>query len=745
MAGFASKMREMFGVNGRTKKTQADNIGAALERLLFREGWAPMIARDGDALVVMLASRALPLTAMLGSHLRPAIQRAFQAGEFKRIEIRKLRPRGLGRPVDGGPVLQWLSANPDMAAELLYRFSGPPEAVVLAHGHLSRQLQLQRAPDLALFARKSLGPEAPEAPPHVVQATAQDWVVAEAEASRIVQIPSPLGGETAFWPHIKEGIACLVPVPAALGAALAQVSPTIAELVDAVAAGAMLDLLDPVHVWPTPGTPVSSQNHAAFLRCLGADPQRMARAMGDGLVTRRLGAIPLVDGADLRAPGGDADTLRRRGLMLLGGRAPSLVELLKWLEGAGRDPLGARWALPPVSQSTPPPRRAVAFINQCYYNFTYMARALRKRGWDAVSVSLIDPDTPMAKLFHEVDICLFDADPKVMSQKVRDFFEEAAGRFGIIHGYGRGAFAVFPQYYDTTAAYDRVPWDMLELKARGAMISYSHSGCLDMVSQSTFKAWSPNACPRCSWRDRPDICSDQGNLAWGWKINAVADLICIETEPTMDFKGTARAFRDPLTFALDPDLWRPDLAPPAELVRPREPGEVVIFHAVGNYRSRTLDGVNIKGTGAVIEAIDRMLSEGLPVRLDFVQDVPSKDMRFVQVQADIIVDQLNYGRYGAAAREGMMLGRPVVGRVNRAEPDGRDPSACILETPIVDADEDTIYEVLKTLVLDADLRRRIGEESRAHAIKWWSADALAERFEQVVDAVRDGRMPADLA
>ena len=35
------------------------------------------------------------------------------------------------------------------------------------------------------------------------------------------------------------------------------------------------------------------------------------------------------------------------------------------------------------------------------------------------------------------------------------------------------------------------------------------------------------------------------------------------------------------------------------------------------------------------------------MRLEFVTDVPSKDVRFIQVQADVIVDQLNTGRYGA--------------------------------------------------------------------------------------------------
>jgi glycosyltransferase involved in cell wall biosynthesis len=169
----------------------------------------------------------------------------------------------------------------------------------------------------------------------------------------------------------------------------------------------------------------------------------------------------------------------------------------------------------------------------------------------------------------------------------------------------------------------------------------------------------------------------------------------------------------------------------------------VVYCALGNQSTRSKDGRNVKGTGAVQAAIDQLRSEGIDTRLDFVHDVPSIDNRFIQVQADIIVDQLNYGRYGALAREGMMLGKPVVGRVNKDD-GGRPATQCILETPIVHADETSVVDVLRDLVLNASKRAEIGRASREHAIKWWSADRLAERFEQVYDHIRKhGRIPPE--
>ncbi|MGH6742036.1 MAG: glycosyltransferase, partial [Bradyrhizobium sp.] len=272
---------------------------------------------------------------------------------------------------------------------------------------------------------------------------------------------------------------------------------------------------------------------------------------------------------------------------------------------------------------------------------------------------------------------------------------------------------------------------------------YTPTGCLDGVTQSTFGAWSPTACARCVWHDRPEVCSDAKNQAWAKKRELLVDLISLDCGPAIDFNASPKAFRGPLTAALDPAFWHPDLEPPAHLRRPRtRDDEVIVYHGVGNHATRTRDGVNVKGTHAVVAAIDALRAEGIPIRLDFVHDVPSIDNRFVQVQADIIVDQLNHGRYGATAREGMMLGKPVVARINPWDGDGVPATQCILETPVVNADERTIKDVLRDLALDPAKRTAIGRASREHALKWCAASELAKRFERVYESVREtGRPP----
>ena len=91
-------------------------------------------------------------------------------------------------------------------------------------------------------------------------------------------------------------------------------------------------------------------------------------------------------------------------------------------------------------------------------------------------------------------------------------------------------------------------------------------------------------------------------------------------------------------------------------------------------------------------------------------------MRFYQAQADIVVEQLIYGSWGSTGVETMALGKPVVCYLR--------PSwkAMFLSSfpeyddlPIIEADTNTIYDELKKLVVDKDLRQQKGEASRRFA------------------------------
>ncbi len=393
-------------------------------------------------------------------------------------------------------------------------------------------------------------------------------------------------------------------------------------------------------------------------------------------------------------------------------------------------------------------KRSVLFLHHSYYHFYYLAKALRARGWDAISVSMHDPDGGGGLQYHGEDLSLFSTHQaryrytsSQIQYNIRAFFALAKRRFTLLHFAGDGHMSFFPENWGWDV---RTPWDIVEWKEAGGKLAYTVSGCNSGIAQSSITSWSRQpggdaVCDKCAWQHRPDICNDAQNLRWGEQVDRLCDLIFAEGLPALDYMHSPRAIREPTTMCLDPEVWSPDLRVPGRLRLPRAQGELLIFHAVGNFSSRTVNGRNIKGTHAVRDAVERLNRAGIRARLIFATDVRNTEVRFLQVQCDVIVDQLNFGRYGALAREGMMLGKPTICYINPNEPFGTETLSCLREVPLVSATEETVFEALKDLLLDVSKRESIGRASRAYAVKWHSADACAARYEEIYDALMSGK------
>ena len=289
---------------------------------------------------------------------------------------------------------------------------------------------------------------------------------------------------------------------------------------------------------------------------------------------------------------------------------------------------------------------------------------------------------------------------------------------------------------------DRLPWDFLELRRHRVLIGFMPSGCLDGGLQSSIRDLSDNVCGRCVWELRPDVCNDSKNGVWNRYLSPLCDWVGLEGDYATPERVGRNTVCGPVASALDPIRWSPDLAVPAGRRIERQPGEVLVYHGVANYGLRRAEGRDIKGSGAVFAAVERLQNEGLPVRLIFASDIPSTEVRYVQVQADIVLDQLNYGRYGATAREAMMLGKPTICRLTPRQADGVEPLRALIDAPIVTATEGTVHDVLRGLVIDPQARAELGRRSRDFAIAWHGRDACAARYEAVIDRLHRG-LPAD--
>jgi hypothetical protein len=414
------------------------------------------------------------------------------------------------------------------------------------------------------------------------------------------------------------------------------------------------------------------------------------------------------------------------------------VEADAWIDAP---PFDRPEDLPALHYPTPQKRSAL-FLHNNYYSFNMLAAGLRRRGWDALTVSLLAPDHPNRMFLHGEDLTLFDPDPAKKNRMVRSFLREASERFSVVHFYGQGTPSLFDVNFDGFEQPRRIPWDMMELRRHRMVVGYTPSGCLDGSSQTSIRAVSGNVCSRCVWELRPDVCSDPLNLSWARKLEAISDWVGLEGDWGTPERSGPRFVRNPIVTAMDRHLWSPDIVPPEDMRLERAPGEILVYHAVGNYEARRHGGRDIKGTGAVMGAIERLQAEGVPVRLVFATQTPSVRVKYLQVQADIVIDQLNYGRIGANSRECLMLGKPIISRMVADQAPPLPPLAQIEDSPILDASEATVYAVLRDLVARPQDWLALGAASRAFALKWHDSDVCAERFEKVIDRVRAG-LPAE--
>jgi glycosyltransferase involved in cell wall biosynthesis len=129
---------------------------------------------------------------------------------------------------------------------------------------------------------------------------------------------------------------------------------------------------------------------------------------------------------------------------------------------------------------------------------------------------------------------------------------------------------------------------------------------------------------------------------------------------------------------------------------------------------------HFKGTSYLLDAIDRLRNEGVAIELVRVQGVPNTEVMRVLAGADLVVEQLIGGFHGYTALEAMALGKPVVSYLR-----GPDMAVNATECPIINADPDTIYRVLRDCAADPSRLAELGRRGRAYVEKYYSYPAVA--------------------
>jgi len=146
-------------------------------------------------------------------------------------------------------------------------------------------------------------------------------------------------------------------------------------------------------------------------------------------------------------------------------------------------------------------------------------------------------------------------------------------------------------------------------------------------------------------------------------------------------------------------------------------GPVRILHAPTNRK--------VKGTEAIVAAVEELKTGGENVELVLVENIPYSQVKSLYESVDLLVDQVLVGWYGGLAVELMALGKPIVAYLREKDLDFL-PQAMREDIPVVNAEPARLKDALKRLIRDPALRQSLGERSRAYVERWHHPRMVAE-------------------
>lgn len=373
----------------------------------------------------------------------------------------------------------------------------------------------------------------------------------------------------------------------------------------------------------------------------------------------------------------------------------------------------------------PKRRKSLLFVNPDYHCSFFLRDEFRRLGWRADVLK--NSGYPETLLWE--DSCVEGPDNMIGRLK---YLLYLARNYKYFICYGDEAvFATFSTFPGAGLLNNILgSWELALLRTLGCKLIFFPNGCRQEVLRRDFGQFQEGrVCANCGWNE--SVCTDKINAKTFYLLNKYYSLV-IDNTPIK----SARIHKTPVKYkSLDLDVYKPDLDVPEHL-RIGSPGIIKVMHSFFD-ANRSDSGKNIKGSGFVIQAIKELQSEGYPVEQIWTNNTSLRQMRFIQSQADIIVDQLIYGWWGSTAIEAMALGKPTICFL---WPEWKkrflDSYPEYTELPIIEADVGTIYDVLKNLLDNPKLMEQKGIQSREFAVKHFDVKKNARDLAEMISSLK---------
>lgn len=154
----------------------------------------------------------------------------------------------------------------------------------------------------------------------------------------------------------------------------------------------------------------------------------------------------------------------------------------------------------------------------------------------------------------------------------------------------------------------------------------------------------------------------------------------------------------------------------------------IVAHAPSNKK--------LKGTEYILKAVEELKKEGLDFEFRLMENIPYSDVSKFYQDVDIMVVQLLAHGGGKQSYELLSCGKVVISRMQYDDylPHIKD------ECPIIDADINSIKEVLRETILNYDKRVELSNKGRDYVLKYHDVTVFCNRL---MDAINKPSMSYD--
>jgi glycosyltransferase involved in cell wall biosynthesis len=144
----------------------------------------------------------------------------------------------------------------------------------------------------------------------------------------------------------------------------------------------------------------------------------------------------------------------------------------------------------------------------------------------------------------------------------------------------------------------------------------------------------------------------------------------------------------------------------------------------------------IKGTDQILGALEQLKNEGFRFELRLLEKVSNQVVREHLTEADILVDEMVLHGPGILSLEAMASGCCVSTKYLETSPDFFKP-------PVYAINENTVYEKLKLLLTNRQLRKEMAIKGREYVEKNNHPDIVSKKFMTDLEAANKGTLQFD--